>query len=696
MSTGSSPFVDHKSNNSTISINNNSSILNESSISKAYVSKLEFQLDTIKTENRILQQEKDQITSDYRKIIDEKNQELENLKLNFKYVYDEKNQLESKLTNQEQVSTNNINQLSDEIQTYKRENLKLTKDYNSLLDKFNKLNRKNQQIMHDLNKEIEVNDKLQQELKIKEKTNQELQKASDTAINELEQYSKILDKKNGSDNLLYKNLTTKSNNLQNINHQLQNKIDQLLQNKTSNELLKQQNQSLLHKLQNLENIESKYLQLEIEKLQLETKYNDLFKALDTAIASSNEYKDNENTDDTIHTSKVKSFIEYCNNLQAKNLTLQEKYDSKIIQVKELTKELEDHAREIETDFLPTITDLESKLKVYADQNTKLERTKSLREKEITFLRNLLKQMEQIHANQQHKQQEQEKEENTENKSILQYMTNLEKLVDEYKTKIDELEKKNLEYNKSSIITNEKTPSNKRQRLESNYTFKTQAIELEKENIEISSKLKQAESTIEQLKFKISELDKVETKKEQYRILQLKNNLISQDQFIKQTTLIALRKENEELINKYIKNLPIEEQIPKGVFQRQEDDKQRLQAQIDHLTKRSTRLREVFTKKSKDIITVIAKYFGFIIEFLPNPINPTDLFSRIKLRSRYIPSEEDCYLIIDVENRGLKAHGNFQFKQICEELAQYWVNENNQFPCLLSAVNLKLYEIYASK
>ena len=99
--------------------------------------------------------------------------------------------------------------------------------------------------MHDLNKEIEVNDKLHQELKIKEKTNQELQKASDTAINELEQYSKILDKKNGSDNLLYKNLTTKSNNLQNINHQLQNKIDQLLQNKTSNELLKQQNQSLL-------------------------------------------------------------------------------------------------------------------------------------------------------------------------------------------------------------------------------------------------------------------------------------------------------------------------------------------------------------------------------------------------------------------------------------------------------------------
>ena len=64
------------------------------------------------------------------------------------------------------------------------------------------------------------------------------------------------------------------------------------------------------------------------------------------------------------------------------------------------------------------------------------------------------------------------------------MPNLEKLVDEYKTKIDELEKKNLEYNKSSIITNEKTPSNKRQRLESNYTFKTQAIELEKENIEI--------------------------------------------------------------------------------------------------------------------------------------------------------------------------------------------------------------------
>ena len=119
------------------------------------------------------------------------------------------------------------------------------------------------------------------------------------------------------------------------------------------------------------------------------------------------------------------------------------------------------------------------------------------------------------------------------------MTNLEKLVDEYKTKIDELEKKNLEYNKSSIITNEKPLLINVKDWKVIIHLKPK--QLNWKNIEISSKLKQAESTIEQLKFKISELDKVETRKEQYRILQLKNNLISQDQFIKQTTLIALRK-----------------------------------------------------------------------------------------------------------------------------------------------------------
>lgn len=682
MSTSSSPFPENRSNASVV--------LSETSSNKQYIAKLEFQLQSAQMEKRILQEEKEQINDNYTKLIKEKNLQIENLKLNFKFVYDEKTELESKLNNQEQTSSSKNSQLQKDLDSTKQRLFKVQQDYNSLVSKFNSQKSEKQKLEYDLKSSRSINEQLEKQLKIKEEQNKSLQKATDDAMNELNEYAKLLksDKPDHNKSLAYQNLMTRNTNLQNLNFQLQGKIDALLQNKTSIELLKQQNQTLTSKIQSLQDTESKYLQLEIEKLQAERKYNDLFKSLDEAIATTTTTTtdENMNKDDITNTIKVKKFVEYCDQLQAKNLTLQEKYDSKVLQVKELTKELEDSAREIENEYLPTITDLQSKLKANASEIVKLERTKALREKEIEFLRNLLKNMEEIN----NRKQSEEKPPG-EDKAILQYMTNLEKLVDEYKTKIEDLEKKT-----KPLVHNDNGNSTprKRQRTEESNSFMKQVTDLDKSNIELSSKLKQAEVIIKELKSKISDLEKVESKQEEYRILQLKNNLIHQDQFIKKSTLDALRHENEELINKYVKHLDPKELIPRSIFQRQEDDKDKLQLQINQLNKRMNQLRDAFIKKSKDIITVIAKYFGFIIEFLPNPINPNDLFSRIKLRSRYIPTEEDCYLIIDVENRGLKAHGNYQFKSLCEDLAKYWVDENNQFPCLLSAVNLKLYEIYS--
>ena len=173
------------------------------------------------------------------------------------------------------------------------------------------------------------------------------------------------------------------------------------------------------------------------------------------------------------------------------------------------------------------------------------------------------------------------------------MTNLEKLVDEYKTKIEDLEKKT-----KPLVHNDNGNSTprKRQRTEESNSFMKQVTDLDKSNIELSSKLKQAEVIIKELKSKISDLEKVESKQEEYRILQLKNNLIHQDQFIKKSTLDALRHENEELINKYVKHLDPKELIPRSIFQRQEDDKDKLQLQINQLNKRMNRLRDAFTKK----------------------------------------------------------------------------------------------------
>ncbi|CAI5757216.1 unnamed protein product [Candida verbasci] len=650
MTSGSSPFIDNPSNNS--SIHDVTTTINLFNIDqKSYISKLQYQISTFETERKLWKSEKDSIINQYETNIKSKNDELSNLKLNFDYVYNEKLQLEDKLSNLENTSDEKLKNIIEENKLLKSETNMSYSNINELRKKNDRLIRKTKQITTDYNYQIKLNDELQKEIQIKEGTIMDLQSANDNLVKQL---------KNGFDS---GNQLNKINNLQNTNHKLQIKIDALLQNKTSIELLKQKNISLINKIQSLENLEEKYIKLEVEKLQLESKYNQLFQNL------ANSIENNDENEDVTASIKVENFIALFKESQIKNLTLQEKLNNKIHEYNELKQDLEDHIQEFETDYLPSMNELQEKLKIASEQNLKLERVRNLNIKEIEFLRNSLKNFE--------LKKEEPKEEN---KSMNQYVTNLEKLVDEYKTKINEL--KNIQPETYSI--GDKRPNIER------HSFKSQAIELEKENTKLSNKIHQLESTITELNSKLATFEKVE-KKEQ--ILQFKNNLLHQDQMIKQETLTLLKQENESLINKYINNLNSEDLIPKAIFQRQEGDKNLLQIKIDQLIKKNNRLKDCYTAKSKDILTIISRYFGFLIEFLPNPLNNSELSSRLKLTSRYTANLNNSYLIIDIDNKSLKAYGNYEFKSICEELANDWVVNKGQFPCLLSALNLKIYESY---
>lgn len=637
---------------------------------KLYISKLEYEIKSFKTEKELWSREKAAIVSKYEDTIKEKSKEIEELKLNTDFLYKENELLGSKVNNSNDTSQARMNELNEKYKQLKSRNSKLESDYRSLVDKNDRLIRKHKQVTADWNTQIKVNDELSNELKVRDQTIQTLQASNEQLVSEQEQYSKLFK----NDESVFKNnqiLMSKNTSLQKTNNQLQLKIDQLLQKQTSIELLKQKNTSLLKVQDQYEDLKCKYQKLEVEKLEIEAKFNDYFRTLETNIVDEDGYDPEEL--DVTKSLKVQGFIDKFRNLQAQNLALKEKYDSKTIESNELKQELEDLSRLIEEEYLPLIQKGQSKNEAASNQIAELEREKTLFTFEIKHLRKLLKDLEEILSSRD--------ESKHQNKTMQQYITNLENLVDQYKRKLDE---------RTQMLSAAPLQIGEKRRRSDDKSFRQTATDLEKQNVQLLSTVKSLELLNAELKQKVESLEVIHQKQESVKILELKSNLLSKDQFVKRATLDALRAENEALIEKYVNHRSDNDLIPKALFARQEDDKVTLQAQVDALTKRINRLRDVFTQKSRDILITISRYFGYSIEFLPSTIRPDELSSRLKLSSKLIPREKNSYLILDIDNKTLKAFGDYEFKSLCEELANEWVSKN-QFPCMLSALNLKLYQ-----
>ncbi|KAI5970866.1 MAD1 [Candida margitis] len=664
----SSPFIESPSiqNNVLKSYTTDTAKLD----SKIYISKLEFQIKSFETERELWAKERQTIVSQYENNIKQKNKEIEELKLNMDFVYKENEQLGSKIENSNDISQVRLNELNQQNKELKSRNSKLESNYRSLVDKNDRLIRKHKQVTADWNTQIKVNDELSNELKTRDQTIETLQTSNQEFVDQLEQYTKLFK----NDESLFKNnqiLMNKNTSLQKTNNQLQLKIDQLLQKQTSIELLKQKNMSLAKSRDQLEELKCKHQKLEVEKLELESRYNEYFQNLERSIVDDDNY--NPEDLDVTKSLKVQNFIDKFKELQAQNLTLKEKYDAKTIESNELKQELEDVSKHIEQDYLPLIQKGQARNEVASNRISELEREKMLFTAEIEHLRKSLKDLEAILNSRE--------ESKHENKTMQQYITNLENLVDQYKRKLDDLSKKQIEV-RPQVGEKRQRPDDK--------SFRQTATDLEKENTQLLATIKKLELVNSELKQKLDSLQVIVQKRDSIKVLELKNNLLSKDQFVKRETLDALRKENEALIEKYINHRSNTELIPKALFARQEDDKTALQSQVDTLTKRINRLRDIYTQKSKDILITISKYFGYSIEFLPSTIRPDELSSRLKLSSKFIPREKNSYLILDFDNKSLKAYGDYEFKSLCEELAHEWVSKN-QFPCMLSALNLKLYE-----
>lgn len=637
------------------------------------ISKLQFQISSSKTEQKLLVESKRELSETYESIIKEKNEEIEKLKLNFDYLYNQRDSANSKLTNSEQISAKTIESLNQTIDGQAKDLSKLERENHDLRSKLSKVTCRREQEHNSLkfleDENVQLHDRIDELTEINSTLMNDNAQLQDSLNNKATlTYEASLSLRSFNDSLKQKNSF-----LQQTNNSLQLKIDQLLQNKTSLELLRQKNITLQGKLDNLECLKENFIALEIENLNLKSKFEEYSELL----------KDTLNQEGTSDNEGVKVFITSFKNLQNNNLILQDKFNRMHIEMGQLSAELNKLRAEKRNELVPKIQSLTEVLKGRQDLIEKLERQKLLNVKEIEFLRELLKSLDRLTPIKQ--------DENIE-------MKRLEKLVEIHRGEKEALAERlrqlenDVKQSTSVPIVNDTNNDNKRQKrvdVTEDDTIYTSHYKLEQQNITLLSSIKSYENDIKALKTQISQLQQVDSKKQQLKILQLRSNHITKDQIVKQETLDLLRKENQDLLN----NLT-SESIPRSVFERQENDKQALQIRIDQLTKRITRLREVYSKKSCDVLSIISKFFGYSVEFLPSPINPQDLTSsRIKLVSKYIDSsKEKPYLIVDVHSKSLRANGPAEFKKLCEELVTNWVNGKDQIPCFLGALNLSLYEL----
>lgn len=177
------------------------------------ISKLKFELSSTKTEKKLIQQEKEAMATKYETLLSKKNEEILSLKANFDYLFDEKKQLESKLENQQQISSSNSKLISQNVETLTSENNKLTRKVNELDSGFNRLVRKYEHVKSDFNYQLQANDQLNTEISHLKESLDKAHLSNEDLVEQLSFHSRELNNEN-SLNKLNLNLQNKNASLQ--------------------------------------------------------------------------------------------------------------------------------------------------------------------------------------------------------------------------------------------------------------------------------------------------------------------------------------------------------------------------------------------------------------------------------------------------------------------------------------------------
>ena len=260
---------------------------------------------------------------------------------------------------------------------------------------------------------------------------------------------------------------------------------------------------------------------------------------------------------------------------------------------------------------------------------------------------------------------------------------LETLVDDYKNRSEELtnDLKLLNEKLANSLEAEQNSSNKKRRLgissQSNgLTYYSQRInELQLENSKLNRDLDKYKNLNKLLDEKLKRL--IMLKEEKNKIIQLRDNPLAKEQFIKRKQLDLLKQENEDLLKKLQSSTTDIKEVPLSVVKTMEFDLRQCEKELFKSNKRFTRLKEIFNKKSLEFIEVVNSILGFKLEFQQN--------NKVKVYSCFRP---DKYLVIDLMKNTLVSNLNLSN---WEELFSTWIEQREQIPCFLATITLQLWQ-----
>lgn len=254
------------------------------------------------------------------------------------------------------------------------------------------------------------------------------------------------------------------------------------------------------------------------------------------------------------------------------------------------------------------------------------------------------------------------------------------LVDNYKNQTEDLTEELRKLN-DELLSRE--PQFKKRKLSDQLglNYSQRLNELQLQNVSLLRENQKFQSTNRLLEERLAKL--TELKEKRIRILQLRDNPLLKDQFVKRKQLELLKNENDDLLRAIRSgNSPLIENIPLSVYKSLNFELNQRDEDLLKANKKFIRLKEIFNKKSLDFIDVINSLLGFKLEFQQE--------GKVKIFSCFKPER---YLIADLNQNTLKSNLDSDMDD-WHDLLHLWVEQRGQIPCFLATITLRLWEMSA--
>lgn len=449
-------------------------------------------------------------------------------------------------------------------------------------------------------------------------------------------------------NKMFKDQVQYTKELEEVNLQQANELKKLRISSESQQFWKSENAKMQSKLEQLTQMEGQIQDLQLENLNLKSQS-----------ASWDSYNDGKDRPEDI-VREIK--------LTKESLVVLTDENEKLRLDNGNLKVLNDELALERNQLLDLSKNYESSIINYKKLNHEIEQQKQLAFEECKLLR---RQLDEFAAF------DEESGQSNKVKDVEEFK-NLETIVDGYKNQTEDLTEELRKLN-DQLLAQEPSLKKRKWSDQLGLNYSQRLNELQLNNVKILRELQNSQNNNKILEEKLHKLS--DLKEKRIRILQLRDNPLLKDQFVKRKQLVLLKKENEDLLHELNgeKGTSIE-RIPRSVYESLSFELKERDDDLLRSGKKFIRLKEMFNKKSLEFIDVVNSLLGFKLEFQQE--------GKVKIFSAFKPER---YLTADLNQNTLKSNLTTELDD-WDSLLHTWVEERGQIPCFLATLTLRLWEM----